>query len=834
MSKHESLKRLKELGFKVPEFFVITHDEILKCGNPELLKALNSALESSHHEQIYHRALAFINSVQVPKLTSKDTAYAVRSSSSMEDSESHSFAGIFETKLFVKNLEEAIKEVWLSLYSDKSLGYCKDRQLSFSTMKMNVVIQEMIDADKAGVLFQANPTGTLSEQVIVAGFGAGQGIVDDETDTDRYVIENFEIKESEITEKKFCLRYNGNELVKTELPSEKQNISVLTQQEIEKLLTVSVKLSMHYEHYMDVEYCFKDSDLYLLQARPITTIPGKKFISIFDNSNIAENYPGVSLPLTFSGLSRGYAANFKRLLRFVGFNDEDWQHINNNIDQLTGYWGGQIYYNLNHWYSLYALLPFGAEKAVASFNEMVGINSGSVIQLPSRSLWQKLRLTFRLLPKFSSFYFDGKSYHRAYKKDFTTLYERFTKNIEGCTSAFEAIKLIQSLDNDYFGIIKIPLFNDFFSSILNSSCRKLAIILLPNGEQVYNDLLSSREDLESSRAIYSLIELSELVSVNRNLFDYLSKSTAPHKDFQDFFDKLQKHFDRYGDRSQWEMKIETPTAREIPETTIKLILQYASEGMSQNSQRLKEKEKAESARKAFKAVSLRKPFTYLVFQALFKKCTLALAFREDSRFDRVRIKGLSRKLALKLGDYLVASRTIKEKEDLFYLTFDEITSLIHDSYGQHYWQELISLRKRHLDELRSLKLPDRIVVNSPTSVKNFAIRKDAMGSDSISGIPCSGGQVEAECVVVSDLHTAPSLAGKILVAERTDPSWGYFFVGVKGIIIEKGSMLSHAAIISRELGIPCIINVKHATEIFKTGAKIQMNGDTGEIKVVRP
>jgi phosphohistidine swiveling domain-containing protein len=833
--KAGSLQFLKALGFKVPDFIVIKHDDIVSWGDQNKYAELIDALSKKNANVILGKAENFIHTVKVPDLKlSGDTFFAVRSSASLEDSPEHSFAGIFETKLFVTKIPEAIQEVWLSLFQAKSLHYCLDRNLSWSDLRMDIVIQEMVNGDKSGVLFQADPLGKIGEQIIVAGYGLGQGIVDEETDTDRYVIEGVEIKESDIAEKHSYLAYEHGQIQKNAVPSEKSKISVLSQSEIEKLLTVSVILSTHTDHFMDVEFTFRNGDLYVLQARPITTLPSKKQIHIFDNSNIAENYPGFSTPLTYSGLARGYTTNFKNLIRFVGFKDEDWAYVNNHLNQLVGYWGGQIYYNLNNWYSVYTLLPYGGEKAVASFNEMVGINSDSMIKVPHRSTFQKMRILSKILPTFLSFHFNAGSHHKRYKVQFKELYLRFQKESEEAKSAFEILHVVDQLDNEYLSIIKVPLFNDFFSSILNSVCRTLAKKIIPaNGEQLYNDLLSNREDLESSRAIYSLIELSEIIQKDPALEKYLESSLEPDARFEKFFVALKTHFDRFGDRSQWEMKLEMPTARENPEITIKLLLEYARAKMSREEQRNKEKEKSEKARKEFSKAAFKKPLASFFFWLLFSKCTDALSFREDSRFDRVRFKGVSRKLVLKLGNALVEKNWLNTSEDLFYLTYDEVMSLTHDSYGPGYWKDLVALRKRHLNEFKGLKLPDRILSNDLTSVKKFAINTQVNNQSSLKGIPCSGGLIETECEIVLDLNQAPSLTGKILVAERTDPSWGYFFVGVKGIIIEKGSMLSHAAIISRELGIPCIINVKNATSILKSGMKVKMNGDTGEIEIIQ-
>lgn len=847
--KAGSLKFLSSMGLNVPPFTVITHDEFISWGNKQLWGELHESLKLTNASKITLGAEAFLRTVKIPanRLSSlgNHIHYAVRSSASLEDSPEHSFAGIFETKLFVSNnLETAIKEVWHSLFHTKALQYCLDRRLSWTLLKMDIVVQAMIDGEKSGVLFQADPLGKISEQTIVAGPGLGQGIVDEETDTDRFVIENYAVKERHIHMKRHYLAFDtgSNVLIKKELPIEMSELPTLSEHEIDKLLTASASLSTVSEYFLDIEFTFKSGELYILQARPITTVPSKRHIHIFDNSNIAENYPKQSTPLTYSALARGYTSNFKNLVRYLGYSEDEFRYLNHSLDNLVGYWGGQIYYNLNNWYSVYTLLPFGGEKAAASFEEMVGIGTSGIIQIPERSLFQKIKIIGKLLPRFGSYYWMAGRHHRHYKEDFKILYAKFSHEAIHAKDAFELIHLLAELDTRYLSIIKIPLLNDFFSSILNRSCRLLANRLAgTRGDQLYNDLLSHREDLESSKAIYSLIGLAEYVRSRSDLIQFLSSNTKDphillrlfeHKEFQEFYFKFKDHLDRFGDRSQWEMKIEVPTARENPETTVKLILEYAKAGMTEKAQRSRELEKSDFAHKELKKFFWNKPLTSLLFWQLFSKCTVALCFREDARFDRVRFKGLSRKLILKLGTALVSKKWIEHTEDIFYLTYDEIISLVHDSYGPGYWRELIELRKTHLNKLKDLKLPDRILTNDLTAAEKFSEATSSSSSSVIKGVPCSGGMIETECEVVLDLNQAPSLAGKILIAERTDPAWGYFFVGVKGIIIEKGSMLSHAAIISRELGIPCIINVKGATERFKSGMKVKMNGDTGEIEII--
>ncbi len=811
--KAGSLQFLKDLHLTVPEWKVYHHKTIQGWGNPSLYQELELALKKKIKSEIHQKAHIFIDSLKHPPFDLQKKSYAVRSSASLEDSPDNSFAGIFETELEVTpaKILNAFKKVWLSLYDEKALSYCQDRGLSWSDLQMNIIIQEMIVGEKSGVLFQADPMGKIHQQVIVAGRGLGQGIVDDQVETDRYVIEN-------------------KKIIQTTLIGDQ----ILNQSEIDQLLEASAKIAANSPFFMDIEFTFLNDRLYVLQARPITNLPSKKSIHIFDNSNIAENYPGQSSPFTYTTLRRGYGANLKNLLRFLGLKQDDWNHLDNKLDHMVANWGGNIYYNLNNWYALFTVLPFGHDKVAKSFNEMVGISVDVLMKPPQRSIFQKLSIISKILPKFFSLYFFSKKHHQKYKQDFNSLYKDLQQQYERVRHGYELLDLLAQIDNRFLSVIKVPLFNDFFSGLINRACRLLAVKIADGeGEQMYNDLLSHKEDLESSKAIYSLIALSQIVQKNTHLQEYLKTNQNPlQSPSQDFNDKLKLHFDLYGDRSQWEMKIEVPTARENPETTVRLLLEYAQTGLSSGDQRKKEKEKFEAAKSQLRSYYFKKPLSTLLFTVLFKKCTEAICFREDARFDRVRFKGLIRKSVLKLGDVLVTKKYLTLKEDVFYLSYDEIMSLSQDQYGIHYYKELIDLRKKYQASHSKVSLPDRIVINDFTESLRFNQEVELSHSKAIKGLPCSGGLIEAYCEVVTDLSLAPSLKDKILIADRTDPAWGYFFVGVKGIIIEKGSMLSHAAIISRELGIPCIINVKNATQKFSSGMKLRMNGDSGEIEIL--
>ena len=268
------LAQLKNKGFRVPEFIIVSHEDFISWGDAHLYSQLQNALSSNDQGIIYSSAKAFVESVFIPDLQlDEDKLYAVRSSAQLEDSSDHSFAGIFQTKLFASSsfLASPIKDVWLSLYEDKSYQYCQAQNILWASLKMDVIVQEMIVGDKSGILFQSNPIGKPQEQVIVAGFGLCQGIVNEQADTDTYLINGHEVTESHILEKTNFLNWKDGVISLEKIPHDKKTISVLTHSEIEKLLTLSLKLKSHSKEPLDVEFTFKGNDLYILQSRPISS-----------------------------------------------------------------------------------------------------------------------------------------------------------------------------------------------------------------------------------------------------------------------------------------------------------------------------------------------------------------------------------------------------------------------------------------------------------------------------------------------------------------------------------------------------------------------------------
>ena len=236
--KTERLFIMKENGFNVPTLFCI--NEI-----PEKEKLLS-----------------FLNDGR---------AFSVRSSALCEDSSDNSFAGQFDSFLFVKkeNVYDKIKDCFLSAEKENVISYCKENNINPDTIKMSVIVQEMIDSDYSGVIFSSNPQGVLNESVIVMGSGTGDNVVEEKTDVTTCYYNR--------TDKKY---YTEKSCEKS--PSMTENL-------IEELISLCEKTEEIFGKLIDIEFAVKNDEVFILQVRPITTINNKTPL-ILDNSNIVESY----------------------------------------------------------------------------------------------------------------------------------------------------------------------------------------------------------------------------------------------------------------------------------------------------------------------------------------------------------------------------------------------------------------------------------------------------------------------------------------------------------------------------------------------------------------
>ena len=325
--KAENLVKLTKNGFNVPYFLVITNEYFKKVILKEIRKKIdvenwNGIFESNETQNIeIIRNIIENHTIQnnfieeLQKFLKDDKYYAVRSSSIEEDSENFSFAGQFETFLYIKKEEmlNKIKKVWISSFSNHVMKYRKEGNINNEINVPAVIIQEMVNSEKSGVAFSANPINNNKNEVVLSCvFGLGTSIVDGDEDGDLYIVnKNLELvsKEIKIKTLKQSLDFEKKSIKREKIHEEKE---VLNEKEIRELVQNIINIEKVYGVPQDIEWAFENKKLYILQARPITTFENRtekkknseklieENIIIWDNSNIVESYPEITLPLTFS------------------------------------------------------------------------------------------------------------------------------------------------------------------------------------------------------------------------------------------------------------------------------------------------------------------------------------------------------------------------------------------------------------------------------------------------------------------------------------------------------------------------------------------------------
>ena len=719
--KHKNLEILKQNGINVPHFVVV------------------------HKIEEYTPIISF--------LLKDDVKYAIRSSASVEDGTDYSFAGQFKTLLNVNKQE--IKESLAVVFSnlETATQYVQKNNKGEDNA---VIIQEMIDADMSGIIFTSNPDGLLNETVIVVGTGLGEGVVDDNVSTTTYF-------------------YNqDDDLYYYE---QQENAPLLTNQVLCDIIDVSKKIKNIFKRPMDIEFAIKGNVVYILQARPITTLRNELPV-ILDNSNIVESYPGVSLPLTQSFVKEIYHEIFFNLVTRVTKNKLIATGMDRQLQDMVDIANWRVYYRISNWYAVLKLLPF-SKKIVPMWQEMMGVNNEYVQDICSvppnikfttfRSLIYYLINTPKLMDELN--------------KKFDKKYEEYRQDVQTASDVANLLNVYQKIKEDILVDWDITLVNDMYAFIYTALAGK------KNKEYI--------SDIKNLGSMRPVIGLNALVLVGKE-YGMTSK---------EYMDASAEYIEAYGDRCLEELKMETKTYRSNPELLDEYVLKVILNDESIHIPINFSKEKNNGF--------------------FVKKAKLGIKNREISRLNRSKIYGISRAIFRKIGGILHREGIIESADDVFYLYIHELSKVPENV------KELIKTRKKYEKNMQSIPAYSRLVFDEKVFDKkmngsNVEVLNEA---NELHGTITSTGKVSGEVIVIESPNDKIDTTDKIVVAKSTDPGWVFLIQNAKGIIAEKGSLLSHTAIISRELHKPAIVNVKDATRLLKTGDVVTLDAEKGIITI---
>lgn len=875
--KAQNLLELAVQGFNVPKFSVVTNkyfrevilDEIKeysrKEGNEDEISDWNSIFDKKTERKI-ENIIKVIKEhkikeeflAEIENITENNSYYAVRSSSIEEDSSNFSFAGQFETYLYVKkeNIIEKVKEVWISSFSNHVMKYRKEGKINNEINVPAVIIQEMVNSEKAGVGFSVNPVNGNYDEIVISGtYGLGTSIVDGDENGDLFIY-NKKTKEikKEIRTKKIrqVLDFENKKIKTEEINIEDE---VLNDSEVQELGENIINIEKYYGKPQDMEWAFEKGKLYILQSRPITTLKKSNEKTsntiIWDNSNIVESYPEITLPLTFSFIRKAYSDVYKRFSEITGVPPKVVESYQVVYDNMLGLLKGRVYYNLINWYKLLMLFPNSRNNS-KFMEQMMGvkkelseedINENLLEAEGKMSSWEKFRNKIEKLKAGTTLFLNMFLIENKAKK----FYRLIDENLNGKNSRLEEKsvkdlkKYYKFLENKFLKNWEIPIINDFLVMVWFGLSKKAAEkYIKENFEEVHNILIAQEgSDMISVEPSKYIMKMSNIIKKDKNLQNEIKgiiEKAATDINIEnltgneEFNILLEEYMEKFGDRTVHELKLEALTLREDPLFLIRMIYSIS---MTKESGEHSKRNISEEQNKIYENLKI-SPLKKFILKKTVSYAKKFIRLRENLRYERTKVFGMVRKIMKKMGTYLKEENIITHERDVFYLTIDEIFGLIDGALIDTDLKKLVDLRKEKYREYEEeAVLPDRFLTRGFLG-ENFHY-EDLTGNEQgdkniLRGTGCSKGVVKGKVKIVLNPMNTEVEDGDIVVTKSTDPSWVMVFPLLKGLIVEKGSLLSHSAIISREMNIPAIVGVQGATTTLKTGDFVQFDGSTGIIK----
>ncbi|WP_312119039.1 phosphoenolpyruvate synthase [Kosakonia cowanii] len=863
--KAANLLWLTSHGYPVPNWWVIpasAMDEMLRCDAKaaQLMAQLSPLMPADQIETLAGKISARLARLTLPEplmqaleALSDERLWAVRSSCSDEDARQASFAGQMDSFLFQRGqqqLVDAVKGVMMSTWSARAMAYRLRQGLALSAIHCSVIIQEMVEGEASGVLFTAHPvSGSRRTMLISAAWGCGEGIVSGQCNTDEFSVplegNDFTPSLSQKTNAVVFDRKRGTGTREVELEADQAAAPALTAAQILALRDMGAAIARALRAPQDIEWTLKDNHLYLLQTRPITHLPKDSGCAsetlICDNANIQESYCGVTTPLTFSFARAAYATVYEQTLQLVGCPASDRDQRRDITDNMLSLVRGRVYYNIQNWYRALLLLPsFRMNKS--DMEAMMGleepVDTIKDKQLSTREKVAALPAMLKMGARLAWALFSLQPRIRDFLRNYSLVHAFVDRDNLHTLSPAELIGRLKYLDQHLLTRWTAPIVNDFYVARYNGKVQAVLRELWPDEhQQMSGDLLADEGQLISTEPTRHLLALSQYARQRPQLAALIQSETSAHLLIRlqaldgHFYQQCLDYIERYGDRTIGELKLETITLRQDPRFLFGVLRNYL------NAETVKEKPtdtlRAEAEERVFSRLQQTRGKRALTrFKRDLGRLKRAIHHRETMRFTRTKMFALYRDIYLQLGHQLALEGVLESDRDIFWLTREEIYQGLEGTAVQTGLTTLIAQRRAEYAGYQQEEEPANRLSLTQTLYQQqtlYATQQPTADMAHLQGTGCYPGTVEAPVSLVLSPEKAANLGGTILCTVRTDPGWAPLFPGLSGLIVERGSTLSHSAIVAREMGIPAIVGVPGVTRQLQQGEVIRMDGASGQI-----
>lgn len=840
-------------GIRVPDGFCISTEAFRRIiGETPLINELLdqlSRLKAENRDRIAELSgeiRRVIEGITIPEDISEDIAhflsrlgerdaYAIRSSATAEDLPTASFAGQHDTYLNIIGREAILKHIskcWASLFAERAVNYRLQNGFDHREAHLSVVVQKMVFPQAAGVLFTADPV-TCNRRVssIDAAFGLGEALVSGRVNADVYKVRNGKVIDRKISTKKLAVYALKDEGTKErEIEPEKQNRQALTDEQILQLERMGRRIEEHFGCPQDIEWCLVDDTFYIVQSRPITTLYP------IPEANDQQNHVYVSVghqqmmtdPMKPLGLSF-FLLTTRAPMRKAG---------------------GRLFVDVTGQLSSLE----GREALLNTLGKSDPLIEDALMTIMERGDF------VRLLP-------DDKeeTSRRRSKGNNSMLPSGFPAQLEdGPAIVFELIKASQASIEALKQNIQAQSGTDLLDFIIAdikelraalSDPRSLGVIMAAFdasswinekmdewlGEKSAADTLSqSVPNNITAEMGLALLDVADVIRPYPEVIGYLQ-----HVKDDSFLDELVRfnggreirnaicaYLDRYGMRCVGEIDITRTRWSEKPSTLIPIILSNLKNFEPNAGHRRFEQGQQEALKKEQELLYRLRQLPDGEHKANQTRRMIDLmrdfiGYREYPKYAMIHRYFVYKQALLKEAEQLVRANIIREKEDMYYLTFEELREVVRTKRLD--WS-IISRRKGEYKLYEKLTPPR--VITSDGEIIAGRYKRENLPAGALLGLPVSSGVAEGRARVILNMEDADLEDGDILVTSFTDPSWTPLFVSIQALVTEVGGLMTHGAVIAREYGIPAVIGVENATKLIADGQRILVHGTEGYVETL--
>jgi pyruvate,water dikinase len=757
-------------------------------------------------------------------------AYAVRSSATAEDTPTTSFAGLHDTYLNVVGPAAVLAHVrrcWASLFTERAVSYRIRNGIDHRLVRMAVVVQQMVVPEASGVVFTADPvTSDRTVTCVEATFGLGEALVSGRATPDTYRVRDGQVTSRSIATKPLAvLAATAGGTEEAAVPPARRERPALTDAQVLALERLGRRIEAHAACPQDIEWCQAGGEFHVVQSRPITTLfpvpvtgDGEHhvFVSVGHNQMMTDAMRplGISFwllttprPMFVAGgrlfvdVARQLGSPVSRagLLDVMGKGDplvrdaletvlERDDFVRSFPDEgpagaPPGAADGGAPNPLETDPAIVAELIAGTQASIGALRRDVAGLSGPALIGFIRADLQELR---RIL-------FDPRG-HQVF------------------LSAMEATWWLNERLEAWLGEKNAA--DTLAQSVPDNVTSEMGLALLDVADAI--------------RPYPEVVEFLQHVGEDQDVLEGL----ADLEDGQAASDALRAFLDRYGMRCVGEIDITRPRWSERPTALVPVILGNVrnfepgagARRFEQGLQEARRKERDVLARVAVLPDGVRKAEEV---KRKIDRVRTFIGYREYPKYGMVSRYFIYKQALLGEARRLVAAQVLREPEDIFSLTFDELGDVVRTHQVD---EQLIDRRREEFASYRTLTPPR--VMTSDGEVVTGSYRREGAPPGALVGLPVSAGIVEGRARVLGDMSEADLESGDILVTAFTDPSWTPAFVAIAGLVTEVGGVMTHGAVIAREYGLPAVVGVERATRLIHDGQRIRVDGTHGSVEIL--